>query len=69
MKHLFLGSGRFGNITHSTIKHFKRPTNVIVGGGNAGHGGYVKKDLSMENEGKTGTGVITKKLKPLKFKM
>lgn len=64
MKHLILGRGRFSNIRHSTVKHIGK-SNKIVGSGNAGHGGYVKKN----EESKEGKGVITKKLRPLKFKM
>jgi hypothetical protein len=64
MKKLILGRGRFANIKHKIVTGLK----PISGAGNAGHGGYVKKDFSLEDEGKSGMG-IKKKLKPLKFKM
>ena len=67
MKHLILGRGRFSNISNIAVKYSK--PKLLNGGSNAGHGGYVKKDFALEDEGKSGTGVIKKKLKPLKFKM
>jgi len=67
MKQLILGKGRFSGISNVAVKYSK--PKFISGSGNAGHGGYVKKDFALEDEGKIGTGVIKKKLKPLKFKM
>lgn len=65
MKHLILGRGRFSNMKHSVVSRLKGS-----GSGNAGHGGYVKKDIiSDEGKGSEGAGIIKKKLKPLKFKM
>ena len=66
MKQLILGKGRFSGISNVAVKYSK--PKILSGSGNAGHGGYVKKDFTMEDEGKNGTG-IKKKLKPLKFKM
>lgn len=66
MKCLVLGRGRFANISNRAVS-LSRP-NKLVGGSNAGHGAYVKKDLE-EGKGTEGTGIIKKKLKPLKFKM
>jgi len=61
MKHLILGKGRFSGISNFVVKNSsKKPL--------SGRGAYVKKDLSLEDEGKSGSG-IKKKLKPLKFKM
>jgi hypothetical protein len=70
MKCLVLGSGRFANMGHKVVS-MSRPAASIVGSGNAGYGGYVKKDLSISDEGKgsEGSGVVKRKLKPLKFKM
>jgi len=69
MKHLILGKGRFSGISNVAVKYSKPKFISGSGSGNAGHGGYVKKDFALEDEGKIGTGVIKKKLKPLKFKM
>jgi len=70
MKHLILGKGRFSGISSFVVKNSaKKPLSVREKiGGEAGRGAYVKKDLSLEDEGKGGSG-IKKKLKPLKFKM
>jgi hypothetical protein len=64
MKQLILGKGRFSGISNIAVKYSKPKS----GSGNAGHGGYVKRDFAMEDEGKSGSG-FKKKLKPLKFKM
>jgi hypothetical protein len=61
MKRLILGRGRFANI-RSKVNYTAKPK---FGSGNAGHGGYVKKDFPMLVSG----GGIKKKLQPLKFKM
>ena len=76
MKQLILGRGRFANMQHKVVSIGRgsrrggpepRPM-ATVGGTNAGHGGYVKKDFSNEGAGMNMAGV-KKKLKPLKFKM
>ncbi len=65
MKSLILANSRFKNLPI---------VSRLSGSGNAGHGGYVKKDIiSDEGKGSEGAGMnmtgIKKKLKPLKFKM
>ncbi len=71
MKHLILGKGRFSGISSFVVKNSAKKSSSEGEkiGGNAGRGGYVKKDLSLEDGGKGGEGLIKKKLKPLKFKM
>jgi len=63
MKHLILGRGRFSGISNFAVKNSSKR-----GAGDVGRGGYVKKDLSLEEKDKSGSG-IKKKLKPLKFKI
>ena len=65
MKKLILGTGRFKNMQHSAVSKLKNKT----GAGNAGHGGYVKKDFTDEGKGEEGAGMLKRKLRPLKFKM
>jgi len=67
MKHLILGRGRFSGISNFVVKNSSK-SKVLKGGGDVGRGGYVKKDLSLEEKDKSGSG-IKKKLKPLKFKI
>ena len=67
MKSLILANSRFKNLP--IVSRLSGS-----GSGNAGHGGYVKKDIiSDEGKGSEGAGMnmtgIKKKLKPLKFKM
>lgn len=73
MKHLILGKGRFSGISSFVVKNSaKKPSRIVdgkFGGGEDGRGGYVKKNLYLEDGGKGGEGIIKKKLKPLKFKM
>lgn len=66
MKNLILGRGRFAGMKHKVVAMSQKQ-----GGGNAGHGGYVKKDLSDEGKGSVGAGqpLAKRKLTPLKFKM
>ena len=66
MKHLILGRGRFANMGHKVVAMSRSKTG---GGATSGHGGYVKKDFNDEGKGTEGTGIVKKKLKPLKFKM
>jgi hypothetical protein len=68
MRNLILANSRFKNMQHPIVSRLKGS-----GSGNAGHGGYVKKDYADEGKGTEGTGmsvgIVKKKLKPLKFKM
>ena len=66
MRNLILANSRFKNLQNPVVSR-------LLGSGNAGHGGYVKKDFSDEGKGSEGAGMnmagVKKKLKPLKFKM
>jgi hypothetical protein len=68
MRSLILANSKFKNLQHPVVSRL-----LGSGSGNAGHGGYVKKDLTDEGKGTEGMGMsvgtVKKKLKPLKFKM
>lgn len=64
MKHLILGTGRFKNMGSRVVSMSKPKMVSKMGAGNAGFGGYTKKDIVD-----VGAGLVKRKLKPLSFKM